>query len=521
MKIEGLVGRTLRARPAGLSAAMGMAVRAGFLRPCSDGWIVLPLGVRVMDRMAEAVLEGIDCHPVSILAGRVGDVARLMLELLQGDTQSYRHLPLRIATAVSGDEGFLRPSTDSIMLERLVVAGAFADEVALSEFVACGVGNLRKLATMAGIESDAVGGTGGSKALVAFGPTGRSLVLGCAACGSRHLREAAPFARGLAAQGSGAALERVHTPGASTIEALAEMLGIGREQTLKALFLSTDAGELVFALVRGDLDASIEKLSSVVGARRLRPATDAEISAAGAVPGFASPIGVRVRGTRDEDGVLVIADSSVFSGSDFAVGANEAGYHYVHVDPRRDFCVSEAADIALAPAGARCAACGAELVERRGTILAWSSPMTGPSFADESGSERRAAAACMTVDMLSLFEELVSACADADGIAWPVELAPADVHVVSLKEDDACRDAVQALERIGLSVLFDDRPIGAGAKFADADLIGCPLRVTISSRSLQAGGAELAGRKGANPLVVPLAALPDEARPRLAPLMST
>ncbi len=521
MKIEGLVGRTLRARPTGLSAAMGMAVRAGFVRPCTDGWIMLPLGVRVMDRMAETVLEGLDCHPVSILAGRVGDIARVMSELLQGDTQSYRHLPLRIATSARGDDDFLQPSIDADVLERLVVAGAFTEAEALGDFVSRGAGNLCALAAAAGIESDSVGGMGGSSAVVAFGPTGRSLVLGCTACGSMHLREAAPFARGLAAQGSSAALERVHTPGASTIQALAEMLGIGREQTLKALFLSTDAGELVFALVRGDVDASIEKLSGVVGARSLRPATEAEISAAGAVPGFAGPMGVRVRGAGDEAGVLVVADSSVFSGNDFAVGANEADHHFVHVDPRRDFSVSEVADIALAPAGARCAVCGAELVERRGTIIARSYALTGPSFSDESGSERRAAAACMMVDLLALFEQLVGACADEEGVAWPVELAPADVHVVSLKEDDACRDAVLALDRIGLSVLSDDRPIGAGAKFADADLIGCPLRVTISSRSLQAGGAELAGRKGSDPRVVPLIALPDEARTRLAALMST
>jgi prolyl-tRNA synthetase len=521
MKITGLVGRTLRAQPSGVSAAMGLAVRAGFLRPCAGGWTVLPLGVRILDRMSDVLLKGLECQSVGIPVRGVEEAGRVLSELMLGGTQSYRHLPLRIATSWRGAEALLTPSTQAEPHPLLGIAGAFMDEGGLTDFLGHGFGNLRGLSAWAGLDVDPAGSVGGSSALVAFGRIGRSATLNCAACGAIHLREATPFLRRQIAQGPGGALELVRTPGASTIQALAAMLGVEREQTLKALFLCGDAGDLIFALVRGDLDVSMEKLARVARAGRLRPATDSEIVAAGAFPGFASPIGMRVRGAGEREGVKVVADLSVFSGVDFAVGANAPDYHYVHVDPHRDFSVTEVADIALAPAGACCAVCGALLTERRGTIVAHSSPLDAPLFSDGTGVEKHAAAAWTVVDLLVLFEQVVSACADDDGIAWPASLAPADVHMVSLKESDACGDAVKALEHEGLTVLFDDRPISAGAKFADADLIGCPLRVTISSRSLLAGGGELAGRKGDCPVVVPLDALPQQARTRLAALMSS
>jgi len=440
---------------------------------------------------------------------------------MQGETQSYRQLPMRIATLWSGNSDGPMPPMQAEVRPLLAVAGAFADKDSLAVFLRGGDVNLRMLGAWAELEMESATGTGGSSALIAFGPTGDSAVLSCVSCRSSHLGEAAPFARPQLERGASGALERVHTPGASTIQALTAMLGVDREQTLKALFLSDDVGGLVFALVRGDLDVSMEKLALVAGAGRLRPATDSEIEAAGAFPGYASPIGLRVRKAGEREGVHIIADLSAFTGNGFAVGANAPDYHFVNVDPHRDFSVTEVADIALAPAGARCAGCGGALTERRGTIVAHCSPLDAPLFSDETGGEKRADAAWTVVDLLALFEQVVSSCADDHGIAWPARLAPADVHIVSIKASDACRDTVQALERAGLSVLIDDRPIGAGAKFVDADLIGCPMRVTISSRSLQAGGAELAGRAGASPVVVPLKELPERVRARLAALMST
>jgi hypothetical protein len=113
MKIEGLVGRTLRARPSGVGADMGLAARAGFLRPCPDGWILLPMGMRVLDRMARALIGGLECQPVSLPSRRFENSGRTLSELMQGETQSYRHLPLRIATLWRGEADALMPSTQA------------------------------------------------------------------------------------------------------------------------------------------------------------------------------------------------------------------------------------------------------------------------------------------------------------------------------------------------------------------------------------------------------------------------
>jgi prolyl-tRNA synthetase len=521
VRVEGLLGRTLRTRPSGVSPAMAMAARAGLLRARPAGWVVLPLGMRVLDRMAVALMKELHCQQVSFLVDQREGHGRALSDLLLAEIQSYRHLPLRIVTSWRADAATPMSSGQAELHPWLGIAGAFADADAVTGFLGQVAANARRLAASAGLDLLSATGSGGSSALMAIGPTGRDIALSCETCGSSHVLEAAPFAREQVPGGTCDELTRVHTPGASTIQALATMLGVGRERTLKALFLSTETGDLVFALVRGDLDASLEKLAGVVGAGRLRPATDPEIASAGAIPGFAGPIGIRVRRAGEQEGVRVVADLSVFTGADFAVGANAEDYHLVHVDPHRDFSVTEVADIALAPSKARCAACGATLTVRRGTIVALCAPLAAPSFSDETGGERRATAAWMALDMLALFEQVVGACADDSGIAWPALLAPADVYIVGLRETETCLDVARVLEESRLSILLDDRLIGAGAKFADADLIGCPLRVTVSSRSLQAGGAELAGRKGVSPLVVPLAALPELVRNRLAALMST
>ena len=178
----------------------------------------------------------------------------------------------------------------------------------------------------------------------------------CVTWDSTCAREAAPFERQPLEPSPRCERERVHTPGATTIRALAETFGVGGWRTLKALFLSTERGKLIFVVVRGDLDVSLVKLGSVVDSIRLRPVSEVQIITCGAVPGFASWIvGMAVTGSAGLEGVQVIADPSVFSGTDFAAGANEADYHLIHVDPRRDLAKTQEADFALASSGARCA----------------------------------------------------------------------------------------------------------------------------------------------------------------------
>jgi prolyl-tRNA synthetase len=518
MRIGGLVGRTLRAVPAGMTPALGAAARAGFVRPTSGGLILLPLGVWVIDRIAAELVSGLACEPIKAPTWS-RDVARAMADLLRLEVQSYRQLPLRIATRgcaqlpqneYAGWEG----------AEVLTVAGAFGTEVERGAFFAQIDDRANRLGDAGRLRLAHATGAGNSRALLALRDDGRRVTLACPQCGTRMLREAAPFSRGDAPPCEARGLELIRTPGATTIQALAEMLHIGREQTLKALFLTNQAGELILVVVRGDLEVGVDKLSAVLGASRLRPATEAEIRSSGAVPGYASPIGLRVRQPGTDDGVIVVLDLSVYSSASFVAGANRPDYHYAGLDPRRDLTATHVADVALAPAGARCADCELALTEARGTIVALGSDIPAPTYRDETGVDQQACASLVSLDLLAFFEEIIAVSADGTGIAWPAGVAPADVHVVDLKAGEACAQSVAALEREGLRVLLDDRTLGAGVKFTDADLIGCPLRVTVSPRSLQAGGAELALRCGLSSEVVPLDTLATLARARLATLMS-
>ena len=519
MRIQGLVGRTLRAAPAGMAPALGVAARAGFVRPAGGGLILLPLGALVIDHIERQLLSGLGCEPIEPVMGS-GDLREAVIGLLRTEVQSYRQLPLRIATRGRGRLS-LADATASEAAEMLTVAGAHTTDGERAAFLGQiddrigGLGRATRIVLVHALVA------GDVRASLVVRDEGANAMLACTQCGTWMLREGAPFSRGEATPGEGRSMELVYTPGATTIQALAEMLDIGREQTLKALFLTTRSGELVLVVVRGDLDVSLEKLGAVLGASGLRPATEAEIRIAGAVPGYASPIGLQVRKPGAEDGVLVVLDLSVYSSASFVAGANRADYHYAGVDPRRDLAATHVADIALAPSGACCAECGQVLAEAHATLVSLAEHLPAPSFSDPTGADIRGAAGMVTIDLLALFEAIVAGSSDGAGIAWPPSLAPADVHVVDLKAGDACAQAVAALEAEGLRVLLDDRALGAGAKFTDADLIGCPVRVTLSPRSLQSGGAELALRCGVGAEVVSLDTLATHARARLHSLMST
>ncbi len=521
MRIGGLLGRTLRAVPSGIDPALGPAARAGFLRPSTHGWFLLPLGVRVLDRMVEALIAGLECEPAHLFLTGASDRGQVYAELIRAEVQSHRDLPLRIAMRWDGEAALDGHSKRDTVRPCVDLVAAFSSPELLDAFIRQADGGINRIADAAGVPIMTAGGVDESRCWLAKSAEGRSAVLFCETCGSAYEVASAPFARGELPSSPNLERERVHTPGASTIQALADMLGVGCERTLKALFLSSEQGELVFAVVRGDLDVSLDKLGAVVGSRQLQAATESQIIAAGAVPGFASPIGLHVRAAGDRDGVRVIADPSATRGHGFAAGANAPDYHFVHVDPRRDFSITQEADIAVPPPGARCATCGSRMAEHHGTIIARWRHLPSPSYAAEGGGTDSAAAASLTVDLLAILEQVVGACADDSGIAWPAMLAPADICVVDLKSTDAALQVSGALEARGLRVLLDDRPLSAGVKFTDADLIGCPLRLTVSPRSLQAGGGELSGRRGADPSIVPLMNIPEVATARLVALMST
>lgn len=305
-------------------------------------------------------------------------------------------------------------------------------------------------------------------------------LLSCPACGAVSRRE---FARARqvvagAGAGAGAALppRKVATPDCPDIESLARFLQIPASRTAKALlFVRERDGRFGMAMVRGDMFLSEAKLEACTGLVRL--ATEAEIRRAGAEPGYASPVGLT--------GAWVIVDELIAESPGLVAGANEAGYHLENIRCGRDFVPDLVADLTMARPGDACHACGGELKLERALVLAIRLPSGGWDW-----------------QWISLIRALAETCHDDRGLTLPVSVAPFEIYLLHVpgKTTDtrsAAAELEQSLTEAGRSVLFDDREERAGVKFADADLIGCPLRVTVGERGLPQGLVEVKSRTAA------------------------
>jgi prolyl-tRNA synthetase len=269
-------------------------------------------------------------------------------------------------------------------------------------------------------------------------------------------------------------------------------------------------GKPVLVSIRGDLDVNEIKLKNALKANVVEPMDGRMVDAAGLVAGYASAVGL--------SDVTVVADASVVEAKNLAAGANEPGMHYVDTNYGRDWDAQVVADVALARAGDACVNCGTPLETRRGmemghvfklgTMYAES---IGVHFLDEDGERKPAVMGCYGIGVERLLAAVLEENHDDNGIVWPAEVAPYDVSVVVLNsEQEAVSDAVNELEAAllaaGLSVLIDDREESAGIKFKVADLLGMPLRMTVSPRSLERGGIEVRDRKSGETEVLAVAA---------------
>jgi prolyl-tRNA synthetase len=305
---------------------------------------------------------------------------------------------------------------------------------------------------------------------------------------------------------------KVATPGCTTIADVAAYVGVQTDETLKAVFYIHDrytdegvASEFLFVVIRGDLDVNETKLLNAIKGGDLRAATDEEILAVGGVPGFASPIDLEVRGALDGEGLLVVADDSILTHGAFVSGANEEGYHFTGVNYPRDFQVSLIVDIAQADTGHICPRCGGTLEAQAAIELGhtfklgtWYCEAVGAHYLDENGKSHPILMGSYGIGVGRLMAAIVETHYDEYGIIWPKSVAPYQIHLVALGPNpDVMAEAealYQSLVAAGYEVLYDDRDERAGVKFADADLIGVPLRLTVSKRSLQGDGVEVKER---------------------------
>jgi len=295
----------------------------------------------------------------------------------------------------------------------------------------------------------------------------------CPSCKYTERLELARFAKIALQQEEQLPLEKVLTPDCNTIESLANYLGIPKEKTAKALmYTRVSDSKFIFVVVRGDMQASEAKLKQNIG--DIRPATADEIANSGAAIGYASPVGLK--------DILIVVDDLIPQSQNLVAGANEIGYHLKNTNYRRDYSAEIVTDLIQAKEGEPCINCGNPLSVLPAMVL--------------------------TNDFVNILLALAETHRDDKGLTLPHPTAPFDVYLMHIpgKELDTrakANEIYKELQNKGNSVLFDDRDERAGVKFNDADLIGCPIRVTVGEKTMKEGKAELKQRTGKENLPIP------------------
>ena len=330
-------------------------------------------------------------------------------------------------------------------------------------------------------------------------PIGEDTIILCPECGYTANRQVAKMKKEYFKE-EAKPIEKVETPEAKTIEALADYLKLDPRKTAKCVFMvgsfindrnGEEEDKLVVALVRGDLEVEESKLSNAIKVNSLRPARPEEIEEHSMVPGFASPIGATGE-------FITVVDDTVAESNNLVAGANEAGYHYLNTNFGRDY-TGIVADIASAREGALCPHCGKPLKASKGVEIGnifqlgtrYSAAMNA-TYQDEEGKQIPVVMGSYGIGVGRLLACLAEEYNDDGGLKLPISVAPYQVHLVSLVKDTAVAESIyDELTKAGIEVLYDDRKETAGVKFADADLIGAPIRITLGNRSLKEGKVEV------------------------------
>lgn len=553
MRMSQLFLKTLREAPAEAELpSHQLLLRAGLVTPLAAGlYCFTPLGWRAFRRLEEIIRDEMDASgaqeihlpalsPIELWeqSGRDRSMGQTLFRLADrkergfalGPTheevvsflaarnlQSYRDLPVTLYQVQTKFRDEARPRGGLVRLREFTMKDAYSFDAgweALDASYQKAFDAYVRIFERAGVpvipvaaDSGAIGGKD-SQEFVFLTPGGEDEVLLCPACGYAANAEKAEFRPPASIPGEPGPLERMETPGQRTIADLAQFLGIEPRQTAKAVFYRAD-GEPLLVAIRGDLDVNEVKLKNALKATLLEPMDEAMVRSAGLVAGSAGPVGL--------PGIATVADRSVVEAPNLVAGANEADIHLRNVNYKRDWQAGLIADIALARAGDTCARCGGTLEAQRGMEMGhvfklgtiYSEAM-GVHYLDEQGERQPAVMGCYGIGVERLLAACIEANHDENGICWPAEVAPYDVHIVALNLDqEAVAEALAAIEselqEAGLRVLIDDRPDSAGIKFKDADLLGMPVRITVSPRSLEKGGYEVRRRRGGEVAVLPAA----------------
>ena len=548
MKMSQMVGRRLKEVPKDAkTASHQFLIRGGYIRPVSTGiYSLLPAGKKIVERIEAIIREEMNkidgqeiLMPVVLPAelwkesGRFESVGAELLRfkdrndkdmllamtheecvtaLVRSEVNSYKQLPVMLYQIQTKYRDEARPRAGLIRTREFTMKDAYsfhADQEDLEKyykraheayeriFRRIGLGNVLSIESNSGMMGGKV-----SHEFMAICDCGEDTIFASPDNSYRANREIAVAAWKYEKEPA-QELEKVHTPGCKSIEDVAAFLGLKPENTGKAVFYQNAlTGELIYAMIRGDFEVNETKLCNLTKTSELKFADDAAIAEIGCVPGYAGPMDLK------SAKVTIVLDNSVVNSSNLVVGANEHDWHFKNFNFDRDCpalnCI--VGDIATVRAGDPCPVTGEPLRELRGIEVGnifqlgtkYSESMNC-TFLDVNGKSKPMIMGCYGIGVGRAMASVIEYAQDDYGPVWPMSIAPWQVHVCALRVDDPAvkttADKLYAdLQAAGVEVLYDDRNISAGSMFSDADLLGIPVRVVVSPKTLERAAIEISYR---------------------------
>ena len=544
-----LYAPTLREVPSDADVvSQQLMLRAGFMRKTANGlYSFLPLGWRSIKKIEAIVREEMDrasaqeimmpiLQPAEIWkeSGRWNAYGAEMMRindrhdnefclgptheemittLVKNEINSYRQLPVNLYQIQSKFRDERRPRYGLMRSREFIMKDAYSfdvDEAGLDESYKSMYDAYTRIFTRCGLtfrpveaDSGAIGGSG-THEFMAIAEAGEADIVYCTKCDyAANIEIGKP---GIMKQEEEALQELsiVDTPNASTIEAVAEMLNLPLHKTIKAVVFSID-GKVVLAIVRGDHEVNeVAVRHAVLGSVEPEMATPEELEKVGLTAGFISPVGLK-----QTEEFAIVVDESVMETYNVCGGANKKDAHYININPKRDFNVEDiiVAPIRLITDDDVCPTCGGILEHAKGIEVGQVfklgtkySEALQATFLDQNGRPNPMIMGCYGIGVSRTLAAAIEQYHDENGIIWPRAIAPFEAVIVPINaKDEALMSTSQtiytALQDAGVDVLLDDRKDRAGVKFKDADLIGYPLRITVSKNTLENNEVEIQIRK--------------------------
>jgi prolyl-tRNA synthetase len=566
LRMSSLYAPTLKEEPSEADiASHRVLLRAGMVRKSAAGvYTFLPLGWRSLRKIEQIVREEMDAigsqemlmpviQPAEIWQQskrweaygpelmRVTDRhgrefalgpthEEIITTVVKGELRSYRDLPVSLYQIQVKFRDEVRPRFGLLRGREFIMKDAYsfhADQASLQQHYDAMSGAYARICERLGlafrpVEADS-GQIGGKVTIefMALAEAGEAEIVYCSGCDyAADVEAAATVVPRHPAVTEPVTMERVHTPGIRTIAEVASFLQVEEHDTTKTMAGLAPDGRLVFFCVPGDRELNPVKADRAVPGVRLLE--EEEFAARDLPKGSLGPVGAG-----EKWGALVVADRSLEASVSWAVGANDNDYHLVGAMPGRDFAVDEWSDLVVALAGDACPACGGTLMGARGIEVSQVfqlgtkySESLGATFTDEDGGEKPFVMGSYGVGISRSLAAVAEQYADEAGCAWPATVAPLEVAVIPLSEDDQVASVAELLfadlANRGVEVVIDDRDERAGVKFADADLVGWPYQVVVGKRGVAEGVVEIKHRRTGERESVPIA----EAAERVAALVA-